>query len=103
MIYIDNLNVVYILVQHFVKLFLSYISSRLKIALALRTSTPGYLSDLLVKQTLTRRIHGPSQLMLLIDFLYLCIAESVPQVHPFQSQHLNCGIVYQRTSEAHDH
>ena len=48
-------------------------------------------------------LHGPSQLMLLIGLLYLCIAESVPQVHPIQSQHLNCGIVYQLTSLAQDH
>ena len=50
-------------------------------------------------------VHGPSHLMLLTGLLYLCIAESVPQVHvhPIQSQHLNCGIVYQQTSETQDH
>ena len=71
------------------------VASRIKYKLlivtfkALRTGTPGYLSDLLEKQTTTR--------------LVLCIAESVPQVHPIQSQHLNCGIVYQQTSETQDH
>ena len=47
------------------------VASRIKYKLfivtfkALRTGTPAYLSDLLVKQTITRR-----QMMLLIDLLY---------------------------------
>ena len=84
------------------------VASRIKYKLlivtfkALRTGTPGYLSDLLVKQKITRRTRSQS-IDALIGLLYLCIAESVPRVHPIQSQHLNCGIVYQLTSEAQDH
>ena len=81
------------------------VASRIKYKLlivtfkALRTGTPGYFSDLLVKQTITRLLIYHD----MIGLLYLCIAESVPQIHPIQSQHLNCGIVYQQTSEAQDH
>ena len=71
---------------------------------ALRTGTLGYLSDLLEKQTLTRRtrsqsIDAPDRLVVP---LYSGERSSDTSTEN-QSQHLNCGIVYQQTSEAQVH
>ena len=92
-------------ISHIYKLNNGLISLH-KFALTLRRNCCSLALPLLNKNytiwiTITRRTRS-SQLMLLIGLLYLCIAESVPQVHPIQPQHLNCGIVYQQTSETQD-
>ena len=71
---------------------------------ALPTGTPGYLSDLLVKQTITRRTRSqstdaPDRLV-----VPLYSGERSTGIHPaIQLQHLNCGIVNQQTTGAQDH
>ena len=86
------------------------ITSRIKYKLlivtfkALRTGSPGYLLDLLVKQTITRctrsqSIDPPDRLV-----VPLYSGERSAGIHPaIQLQHLHCGIVYQQTSGAQDH
>ena len=79
------------------------VASRLKYKLlivtfkALRTGTPGYLSDLLVKQKITKRTRSQS-----IDAPDRLIVPLYSGERSIQSQHLNCGIVYLLTSEAQD-
>ena len=76
---------------------------------ALRTGTPGYLSDLLEKQKITRRtrsqsIDAPDGLIVPLYSGERSAGTTV--VHFYSrstSQHLNCEIVYQQTSEAQDH
>ena len=84
------------------------VASRIKYKLlivtfkALRTGTPGYLSDLLVKQKITKRTR--SQSIDAPDRLIVPLYSGERSAGTYiQSQHLNCGIVYQLTSEAQDH
>ena len=84
------------------------VASRIKYKLlivtfkTIRTGIPGYISDLLVKQTITRRTRSQSidALDRLVVPLY---SRERSEVHSIQSQHLNYRIVYQQTSEAQDH
>ena len=84
------------------------VASRIKYKLlivtfkGLLTGTPGYLSDLLVKQKITKRTR--SQSIDAPDRLIVPLYSGERSAgHPIQSQHLNCGIVYQLISEAQDH